>query len=306
MRKIIKKLVNISVAAVILFSFAACGTADNTVMIPPEQYEMLNQKHIEPLMISVIIASNWTDANEIEPHRFMNYYAVMVLRSNGFSEDFDGSIPAVELESFVQDHFDVTTEHLRQNRYYNADRNVYEFDGLGSTAYSVVTGAVQNGGLLSISYDIFGPADYLIAAGVLVIEINGEDYKYVRNQLERSVQSHLAFPSAIGETDQNGVFMLESEGTVNILREGEVREYNGEDLLSIIAYYENEVLPALEAQGSADLSKHEDGWYWSGTYHGGNPLTIEIRRKIGSDTYIIAATYTENAGVPNWDSYNII
>jgi hypothetical protein len=71
-----------------------------------------------------------------------------------------------------------------------------------------------------------------------------------------------------------------------------------ETLESIIAYYENEALPALEAIGEGEVIEADDvvggGWRWNGTYRNGVPLTISVRRR--DEGYYIQARFEDNAG----------
>ena len=309
-----KKIVGMFISVAILVSLAACGMAEETTVIPPEGYEVLYQKHMIPLHVAMIISTSWTDANVIDSDNFLYYYASAFLQSGGSFYGYDTDdmygvlIPADEVEPFVQDHFNVTVEHLRTGEYYDADKNVYMFGGLGSASDSVVTSAEQTGKLMSIWYDTIGAVGYLYAQGVVTIEVNGDDYKYISNENETSAQYYLAYPTATDFTDTNGVFMMDSStsGASSIGPDDIIREYIGNELTDIISFYETEALIVLEAQGAADPAKHEDGWFWSGTYRGGKPLTIEVRRNPGADSYIIAATYAENAGTPDWDIYNTI
>lgn len=301
-----KKAISILIVMVLLLSLAACGTAKEPTItvVPKAEYDALGEKHMSSLLVGMIIVQDWQDANEVEPERFMYYYASTMLQMDGNANETwaEGFIPAGELERFVQSHFDVSTEHLRTNRYYSAEKNAYEFGGLGSTASCEITQVVQTGNPLTIDYDLFGPMDYLSACGKLEIEMDGEEYKasenykYLSNQFEWSAQRHLAFPSSREETDQYKVFMMDSGGRTSTSSDGiNYKHYDGEKLASIIAFYENEALPALEAQGTADAGRYEDGWYWTGTYRGGRPLTIDVRHRYGADTYVITALYDEKS-----------
>jgi hypothetical protein len=301
-----KKIISTFLAVFLLASLVSCDAPDDPVVISPKEYEALNQKHMDALVVGMIISESWEDANEVDPDAFMNYYAASFLHSeNRDFMDENGFIPADEMEAMVQSHFDVTTEHLRENIYYNAETNKYEFGGLGSVVSPVVTYAARTGNRMTIGYDITGPYDYAIARGTLEMELSGEDilgddYKYLSNEREWLAQQELDFPSAMHQQDEYGVFMMESGGHSG---RGPTRDdvtwYNGEDIDSIIAFYEDEALPALDAEGSADLTVYEDGWYWSGTYRGGTPLVIDVRRKFGSNSYIITAQHdgSDNANM---------
>lgn len=296
-----KKLVLV-LAFVLALTLAACGgttTPDTIKVFLSEEYEALYDKYIRSIDIGMIFNSAWDDANNVEPDYYLYYYADSFLQSGGKFELYDDNgmyIPAEELESFVQSHFDVTTEHLRTNEYYIAERNVYEFGGLGSSWYCDITEAEQKGKLLTIKYDVIGPMDYARGRGVLTIEINDEEYKYLSNEFEQTAQSYIDYPNSMEIVDNKGILMMDSGGgTVLGNPELNIHEYSGNKLSDIIYYYENVALPELEAVGEADTTKYEDGWYWSGTYRGGKPLTIDIQRRYGADTYIITALYEVKA-----------
>jgi len=282
----------------------ACG-AEASMPVDPAEYDALYDKYVRSIDIGMIFNSSWDDANDVRSDNYLYYYADSVLKDGGDFSDCKASdeygllIPAETLEAFVQSHFDVTTEHLRTNEYYVAEENAYGFGGLGSAWHCEIIGAEQEDKLLTIQYDVIGAMDYVVGRGVLAIEVNGENYIYLSNGYEQSAQSYLEYPNVISTiTDQNNVLAMDSgRGTTTGNPKLNIREYSGKNLSDIIYYYENVALPALEAQGGADPGKYEDGWYWSGTYRGGKTLTIDVRRKFGGETYIIAAAYEENADI---------
>lgn len=304
-----QKLITLTLAILLVFSLAACGgntTPETTKVISPEEYSALYDKYLTSIDIGMIFNSEWDDANNIEPDYFLYYYAHSFVKSGGkfeVDEDYGMYIPADELEAYVQSHFDVTTEHLRTNEYYIEERNAYEFGGLGSAWHCEITGAGQKGNLLTIEYDVIGPMDYAIGRGVLTIETNGENYKYLSNEFGDTAQGHLDYPNSMGIIDNKGILMMDSGGGITSGNpELNIHEYRGSRLSDIIYYYENVALPALKAVGEADTSKYADGWYWTGTYHNSKPLTIDIQRRFGADTYIITALYDEKVN-PNVADY---
>lgn len=306
-----KKRKGILFGTVLLICAATAGSLialNSPRAISPDEYDALEQEHMSPLLVSMILIQNWEDANEIDPSNFIYYFAA-ALHDAGidFTLDDEGYIPAEELEPYVHNRFDVTKEHLHSGMYYSAEKNAYEFGGLGSTAYSTVTGASQKGNLLTIGYDIIGPMEYRVAYGTLEIEKNAEEYKYRSNQLEWSAQYYLDYPNSTDTTDQNGILTMSSgSGITSGNPELGIHEYTGNNLSDIVYYYENEALPKLDAVGAADPIKYEDGWYWSGTYRGGKPLTIDVQREFGLDTYIITAAYEASAAAPNHDKLNAV
>ena len=308
-----KRIISVLIVAVILIASTACSSKGVT-QISSNEYDALYEKYISAIDIGMIFNSTWDDANEVEADLYLYYYAQSALESGAdfssykLNEMYGLIIPEDVLEPFVQSHFDVTTEHLRTNEYYIAEDKGYAFGGLGSAWYCRITNAEQNGKILTIHYDVIGAMEYKIGGGILNIEINGENYKYISNEFEVTAQSYLDYPNSRSDiTDKNGVLMMNSGSGMTMGNpELNIHEYSGRRLSDIIYYYENVALPELEAQGSADTEKNSSGWYWSGTYRDGKPLTIDIRQRFGADDYIIAATYEENAGTPDWESYNAI
>ncbi len=297
------KLAATAVALVLLAALTACAAPLETTVISPTEYEALDLRHMTALNVSNVIHMSWQNADEIDPYRLMNYYASAILKENpdvakGWGEGY--LIPEDELESYVQSRFDVSVEHLRGNEDYIAKKNAYEFGGLGSTSETKTTNAELTGNLLTVDYNVTGPMDYTVASGTLVIECedgNWRDggYRYLSNQMQWSAQYELAFPSASKETDRYGVLMMNSGSRSGESSDGgePYKWYDGENLASIIGFYENEALPELEAVGTAEPL--EDGWRWSGTYRNGKPLTIDVRRRFGRATYVITALYDEDS-----------
>jgi hypothetical protein len=275
-----KKLISAFLAAILITTLVACNAPDEPVVISPREYEALNNEYLSDLLTGMGISQEWQNANELGPDLFVFYYASAALHNDENAADgwTDGFIPAAELEPMTQKRFGVAIELLHTSGYYNAERNAYELAGLGSVGESLITTAAISGNQLSIDYNISGPMDYVEARGTLLMEVSdgdiwGDNYKFLSNQLEWSAQHELLFPSALDDTDYRGVLMMESGGFSGTSSDGEnYTYYNGEDINSIIAFYEKEALPALEAEGSADLTMHEDGWYWSGTYRAVRPL----------------------------------
>jgi hypothetical protein len=294
-----KKIISTFLAVILLASFVSCDAPDEPVVISPKEYVALSDKHLLDLLVGGVLVQGWQNANEIEPDSLMYYYASSLHRSG--SKDFadeNGYIPADKMEAMLQSRFDVTTEHLRTNTYYNAEQNAYEFGGLGSMGEPIITSAVITGNQLAIEYEIIGFMDYVEARGTLAIEVSdgdiwGDDNKFLSNEFEWSAQHELRFPSSMDEVDNRGVFMMDSHGQSGLSEDGgeTYTYYYGDDLGSIVSFYENEALPALGAEGAADTTKYEDGWYWSGTYRGGTPLEIDVQRKFGEDSYVITALH---------------
>ena len=176
-----KRVLSTFMTMVILITLTACGTSEKSAVIPQEEYNTLNDKY---LLYGTILAYTWSDAEELMPDFFPTYYALYFLHNGGTSSaEWENAMymPQEDVEAMVQSHFDVSIDFLRSGSDYRPEKEAYEFYGIGSAAYTQVTSAEQNGTLLTIHYDMLNPVDELIAQGSVVIEVNGENYKYVSN-----------------------------------------------------------------------------------------------------------------------------
>ncbi|RPF42119.1 hypothetical protein EDD70_2862 [Hydrogenoanaerobacterium saccharovorans] len=171
-----------------LFAVACTNNANkleesqNQPNIDLTDFEQLKTEFIAPIVLSTIGAENWTNANDIPAEYFDSFYAFKVLPKER-SQDKSDVIAQKDYESYIQNYFDVTSEHLKTSDTFSPSTNSYTIGYLGSSASFAVTDAKIKNDTLTLQYEYYSPADdtTVIRKGTLVIKFDGENYKYLSN-----------------------------------------------------------------------------------------------------------------------------
>ena len=161
----------------------ACDTL-NTPQIDLADYDLLYEQYLHLPFWSSITSETWDDANDIPPDYFVNYYAYY-----WYDNHYQGgplNFPPKELESYIQEYFDVSAEHIRTADQYDGEEDVYICLGLGGGGSAKVVGAEQNGKRLILDYEVYSPEDNatVLRIGKLTAEMSGNGYKYVANETQ--------------------------------------------------------------------------------------------------------------------------
>ena len=180
-------------AIVVLMPLVSCGMVDESIVdLPNESIVVISSEEFENLhdrflLYGGILSETWNDAEQLRPEFFPTYFFFYYLHNIGglFEKYEDGFIPQDKVESMVQSHFNVSVEFLRSGRDYCPEREAYEFHGIGSAGYIQITRAEQDGAILTIYYDMISATDELAAQGIVVIELSGDDFRYLSNYLTR-------------------------------------------------------------------------------------------------------------------------
>lgn len=143
-------------------------------------YDVVGDMFLMPIAISGIGSENWTDPNEINSEYFNSFYAIKTLPVDR-NLDEDTIVPQLDYETFVQQYFDIASEHLRLSQTYNADEKHYTIGFVGSGAPFAVTHANVEEELLVLTYEYYSPADQttIIRTGTIRIALGEKTYKYV-------------------------------------------------------------------------------------------------------------------------------
>ena len=161
----------------------ACDTL-NTPQIDLTDYDLLYEQYLHLPFWSLIAFETWDNANDISPDYFVDYFAYYWHDNHYQGGPLD--FPSEELESYIQEYFDVSTEHIRMSDRYDEEKDIYICLGLGGGGSAKVVGAEQNGNRLVLDYEVYSPEDGItvLRIGILTVELSGDGYKYVANQMQ--------------------------------------------------------------------------------------------------------------------------
>ena len=148
----------------------------------------LYRKYVEAFMYPVGRES-WDDPMQIEPDAFVVYYIYLCgtgeveRRLDVPIEEEYGSpyMPQEDLEKAVMSHFDVTPEHIRKSEYYDKEKGFYWSGGIGTLVDMEIVGARWEGKRLTLTMEscIISSEATLRWENEVVLEVNGESYKYI-------------------------------------------------------------------------------------------------------------------------------
>lgn len=142
-------------------------------------FEQLYTRYLRAPEGAIILATTWTDASEIEPDCFIDFFSYEQFYQNISWEGKQG-YPAEELEKFVQEHFDVSVEHMRTAKRYDATKNIYTSEGIGGGATAKVISAKQEKDILVLDFEVWGADGVtVIWGGSLSIQLYENGYKYI-------------------------------------------------------------------------------------------------------------------------------
>lgn len=150
--------------------------------------EQLNYDYILPM--SYCHPLEWETASDIYPDNFIVFYLVKA-RPEPESRTEDGlpNYPQEEVESFIQQYFDVDTDTLRSAQMYDAELGVYHTWGIGNAWESRVVGASESDNYLEIEYEIFaelysGITNVTHGYGSVLLQKNpdNQEYKFISNE----------------------------------------------------------------------------------------------------------------------------
>lgn len=154
-------------------------TSSGEAVSEPDPY--LLEEYCDTYLMNVFLggmtAYSWDDTTDIRPSNFVNFYIASI--GGDLSAE---TVPAEELESFVQQYFDVSAEHLRGAEDYDPQANAYNLHGMGGGGLPGVVGFTEMDGLLTLDYVYYSASDgeTVIRTGILDIEFRDDaSYRYV-------------------------------------------------------------------------------------------------------------------------------
>ncbi len=140
-----------------------------------EDLDLLTEEYLTPAVFSAITARSWEDPMELSPDQLVEFYAIRELPAERDLRQAD-TVPAEQLEEYVQQYFDVPSEVLRRAESYDAGQNCYELGYFGDPGRHRVVDARQEGDRLLLDYEYYSRADdsTVIRRGTLELRKTGE------------------------------------------------------------------------------------------------------------------------------------
>lgn len=142
--------------------------------------DLVSYEYLLPLSLSGIGSESWDTANDIPAECFDMFYAKKALpKDRDLSKDT--VIPEIEYEAYIQQYFDVDSEHLRSAPNYNSQNHCYNIGYLGSSAPAKITDIVTDEASILLSFEYYSPSDETTAirSGTLTIKTSETGYRFI-------------------------------------------------------------------------------------------------------------------------------
>ena len=232
----------------------------------PEELEEVNRLH--EAVVAGIYNRSWDDPMQIDPESFPTYYQYLIARvpeleeqSGKYTDEQLNQIlvPQGSLESVVTSHFELPVERIRESSCYRPEQQAYELGGIGGGASVQIVSADQQDGQLVMEYRMFSARNLPMSHGTVTADVDGDSWIYRSVTNEQELSFRLEEPNAMGQTIQDGAFLMFSESS-----------------LDEIAQFYQETLSELGIEGEETKPQGEDSWGFEGSGSEGGKVTIEV------------------------------
>lgn len=180
------------------FAFLLCflaGCAPKETM-SAEELQVMQEKYLEPLIpTGHLYQYGWESANDIKPDDLIDFCAYNNLLNlpttpeeqtiAAGAEYVQNQAPAEQVETAVQQYFDVDAQRLRESQLYDAGNNTYTMlCGFGGGYGMSLLGARKEGDLLylQIGEGMFEEEQTVYTGELTVQVIDKDHWKYVSYQ----------------------------------------------------------------------------------------------------------------------------
>ena len=197
----IKILSVVMAAALVLLAGCQSGSsvprAPSSAPEPPtsEQADENLKQFVTLLSDSWVLADSWNKADDIRADAFPAFYyraALLPKNPNGWSTAMQ--VPADEFEEEIAKYFDVSTEHLRTVKNYDAAANCYSFEyGIGSGAKLDVNSVAVNGAVTTVSFTQYDLGENPTQDGEVQLKESGDSYKVLSCSVNAVVKPDFDF-----------------------------------------------------------------------------------------------------------------
>lgn len=121
-----------------------------------DELELCNRKYIQNTLCSDLLFSNWENAGQIDPNALTIFYLENNMDAPVLSMDEEmrpNQLPE-DVESYIKQYFDVSTEQIRKSHHFDPENQVYHIWGIGNVLTSRVTAVKIEKEFLTIDYHL--------------------------------------------------------------------------------------------------------------------------------------------------------
>jgi len=132
---------------------------------------------------TIMAALNWNKPSELPPDSFVRFFSVKTNLAILSTDATMIAIPASIVERYIQQHFDVESDYIKQSQYYNAQSDDYSIPMHSGGGAPKVIGIEEKDNIIKIKYEFYSRADDITVTrtGELTIKIDSGDFKYLSN-----------------------------------------------------------------------------------------------------------------------------
>ncbi len=228
-------------------------------------------QYLSEYLESAITYTTWSNAEEIPPEKLLRYYECgeffRVIQDMDLTqfEPVEGgdrwvTLPAEQVEGYIQSHFDVSKEHLRKAENYDPAIQCYGFDSLGGFGggYPYIAKLEQHGtNYIATIFRVDGPGN----VGTIYLDANGSSYRFTGG---KSIEPVTA--TVTRESDEAAVNAFEQEYLQSYFTAG-IDSISWDDASEIpieklLLYYEcGEFQRVIEGMDLTGFEPYKGGWW---------------------------------------------
>jgi len=134
---------------------------------------------------TVMSALNWDKPSELPPDTFIEFFSIKTNLAILSTDATMITIPAIIVERYIQRHFDVESNYIKQSQYYNAQTDDYSIPMHSGGGAPKVVGIEEKYNIIKIKYEFYSRADdvTVIRTGILTVKITDRPYfQYLNNK----------------------------------------------------------------------------------------------------------------------------
>ena len=133
---------------------------------------------------TIMAALNWNKPSELPPDTFVEFFSIKTNLAILSTDATMITIPATIVERYIQRHFDVESNYIKQSQYYNAQSDDYSIPMHSGGGTPKVIGIEEKDNIIKIKYEFYSRADDITVTrtGELTVETDNPDFQYLRNK----------------------------------------------------------------------------------------------------------------------------
>lgn len=138
---------------------------------------------------TIMAALNWNKPSELHPDTFVEFFSIKTNLAILSTDATMITIPASIVERYIQRHFDVESNYIKQSQYYNAQSDYYSIPMHSGGGAPKVIGIEEKDNIIKIKYEFYSRADDITVTrtGELTIKTDSGDFQYLSNKSKKVV-----------------------------------------------------------------------------------------------------------------------